>query len=499
MSDKTKRPPAVKELDWPRERALELGEAVLEMWGELLEKLPELPVNRRLDRDQVRSAVIVEVPDEPTANADLIKYLRAVLENSVYPGHPAFSAWICGAGTVPGAIADLMASALNQNLAGWPVSPAATEIEIHLTTWLAQQFGLPPGAGGMMASGGAMANLTALKIARDQKARSDVAVDGVAAAPPLAVYTSAETHGVVVRALDMLGLGRRALRLIPVGRDMRMITGDLERAIEKDLKASVQPIAIVATAGTTHTGAIDPLPQIADIAQRHDLWFHVDACYGGAAVLSPELRPLLTGIERADSISFDPHKWMYTPLPAGCVLVRQLHHLGEAFAFDTPYTYQDTERIFISGFKTMGPEFSRAFMGFKVWLSLLAHGRKAYARRIAHDVELTQYLAERIRRHEEFELHEPVSLSICCFRFVPQDLATAVDGSHDEYLDLLNSRLMTEIQLDGRVWCSNAIIHERFYLRMCCVNYRTEAEQLDLLLDVALEHGRRLHRELTSA
>ncbi len=495
-----KRPPVVDDLDWSRERALELGESVLGIWGELIEKLPSMPVNRRLDREEVKRAVALAVPEEPMSHAALVDYLRAlVFEHSVYPGHPGFMAWICGAGTVPGALGDLVAASLNQNLAGWPVSPAATEIEMHLTAWLAERFGLPPGSGGMLTSGGAMANLTALKLARDRKGGHDAATDGMHDGAPMAFYASEEVHAVVVRAADMLGLGRRAVRHVPVDVDMRLRVDALAEAIARDRAAGVRPVAVVGTAGTTHTGAIDPLEELAALCEREDVWFHVDAAYGGAVMLNDDLRPLLRGIERADSIAFDPHKWMYTPLPGGCVLVRKLEDLARSYSVDASYTYQDAERVgFISDFKFMAPEFSRAFAGLKVWLSLLAHGRKAFARRIAHDIDLATYLGERVGELPELELGAAPSLSICCFRYVPAGLAARGDA-RDAYLDQLNARLMTDVQLDGRVWCSNAIIGGHFYLRMCCVNFRTEAEHMDLLLDVAIEHGRRLHGELAGA
>jgi glutamate/tyrosine decarboxylase-like PLP-dependent enzyme len=243
------------------------------------------------------------------------------------------------------------------------------------------------------------------------------------------------------------------------------------------------------------TGAIDPLERIADLCQEEGLWYHVDAAYGGPAMLADDLRPLFAGIERANSIAFDPHKWMYTPHSGGCVLVRDASDLVMSFAALAAYVYEDKE---LSGhgmdFGMMSPQFSRGFQAFKVWVSLLAHGRRAYSRRISHDAELARYMGARVEARPEFELSTPPSLSICCFRYVPDGLADSPESQ--EYINRLNQRLMTEIQLDGRAYCSNAVLEGRFVLRACIVNFRTEAEDVDALLDVAAELGAKLDAEL---
>jgi aromatic-L-amino-acid decarboxylase len=488
-------PPPVPDLDWPAERAGELGRASVALWEEWLRLLPRLPVARRDSVEDVRKAVVLPIPEEPLGKDALLAHLRAVvLERSMYPGHPGFMGYVSGAGTIPGVAADLLAAAINQNVGGWRLSPAATEIEQALVVWFARQFGLPESAGGLIVTGGAAANFTALKIARDTKAGFPIAEKGAGAGPRLAIYGSEEVHHVVDRAADMLGLGREAVRRIPVDRDLRMIPAELSRAIEKDAAAGVRPIAAVGSAGTVGTGAIDPLGQIAEICARRGLWFHVDAAYGGPAVLAPELAPLFSGIERADSIAFDPHKWLYTAHSGGCVLYRDVALAEASYTLRPDYIYEDKERSG-HGFDslTVGPQFSRGFAAFKVWVSLLAHGRAAYARRIAHDAALARYMGERVTERRELELMAPVGLSICCFRYVPPGLPAGPE--REEYLDRLNERIMTELQLDGRAFCSNVVLHGRFALRACIVNFRTEAADCDRLLDVAAEIGARLHRE----
>jgi glutamate/tyrosine decarboxylase-like PLP-dependent enzyme len=329
-----------------------------------------------------------------------------------------------------------------------------------------------------------MANFVGLKCARDDKLGIDVREQGVAAAGPVALYASEEAHVVIRRAADMLGLGAGAVRAVPVDAEQRMRADALEEAIAADVHAGVRPLAVCATAGTTTTGSIDPLPEVAEIAARHDAWLHVDAAYGGAVAMSDALRPQLAGIERADSIAVDPHKWLYTPQSAGCVLLREFGHLSHAFNAEASYIWIDEAARRGIDFAMHGPQFSRGFAALKVWISLLAHGRAAYARRIEHDVALATYLAELVEEHPDFTLMAPPRLSICCFRYRPRDW----EGTEDE-LDRLNERLMTAIQSDGRSYCSNAVIDGRFGLRACIVNFRTEARELELLLDVAGELG----------
>ncbi len=495
----TERPEPLRDLDWPPERARAFTGKVADLYGDLLERLPEMPVGRDWRRAEVREALARPVPEDPMPEDELIEYLRELAFRwSGYLGHPRFYAYISGAGTVPGAAADLLAAGINMNVGGWHLSPSASEVERHLTEWFASVFGLPEGAGGLLTSGGAMATFVGLKVARDRRAGWDVRTRGVAAGPPLAVYLSTETHVVSDRAIDMLGLGLDALRRIPVDDGYRMRVDLLREAIRRDVADGRRPVAVVATAGTVATGAIDPLPEIADVCAEEGVWLHVDGAYGGPAVLADDLRPLFAGIERADSIAFDPHKWLYTPLSGGCLLVRDLAHLRESFDAEASYVHQDRERTDRGqDLGRLGPQFSRSFWALKVWVSLLAHGRRAYAARISHDAALARYLGARVEEREDFELATPVNLSICCFRYVPPDLGGGPE--REPYLSMLNERLMTELQLDGRVYCSNAVLGDRFVLRVCIVNFRTEAEDLDALLDVAAEIGARLDAELRPA
>lgn len=488
-------PEPIQDLNWSPERAREFGERILGLWEELLSELPSMPVFRHEGQATVREAVVRSIPDEPLSDDELVSHLRDIVAHSTQIGHPRFLAYISSAGTVPGAAAELLAAGLNSNLRGWLLSPAATEVELHLGRWFAQQFGLPERSGGLMVTGGAMANFVGLKTARDAQAGWTTRQTGLAGLPPLTLYCSEQAHAVIERAADMLGIGTQAVRAIPVDDTFRMRLDILRERIEADRAAGAKPFAVVGTAGTTATGAIDPLGAIADLCHDFGLWFHVDAAYGGPAVLTDDLCPLFAGIERADSIAFDPHKWLYTPRPGGCLLIRDMQLLADAFAVHPTYIYQDRERTDRGiDLGLLGPEFTRSFSALKVWVSLLAYGRTAYARRIAHDAALARYLGERVQASPDFELMAPVSLSVCCFRYVPPDLPEM--PGREEYLDRLNGQLMTAIQLDGRAFCSNAVLHGRFVLRICIVNFRTEATDLDALLDIARELGGQLDREL---
>ena len=427
----------------------------------------------------------------------LFAYLHDVIfERSELSGHPRFMAYISGAGTVPGAVSDLLAAGLNANVGGWQLSPAASEIELHLMRWFATElFGFPEGAGGLVLSGGAMANFVGLKTARDHRAGWNVRAEGLAGHPPLTMYMSTETHVVSSRGADMLGLGTEGVRLIPVGDDYRIRLVSV--AVRDRGRSRGRPRAVrrrgvrghgLDRRGRSAAGDRRPLRRAGAVDAR------------GRRLRRPcavGRRPpsVVRGIERADSVAFDPHKWLYTPLAGGCLVVRRMADLAESFDADASYIVQDKEYTQHGlDLGRHGPQFSRSFWALKVWVSLLAHGRQAYARRISHDAALARYLGARAEERPDFELSAPVGLSICCFRYVPPDLP--VGAGRDAYLDDLNHRLMTEIQLDGRVYISNAVLGERFVLRACIVNFRTEGDDVDAVLDVAAELGAALDAEL---
>jgi aromatic-L-amino-acid/L-tryptophan decarboxylase len=488
-------PEPYRELDLDPKRARALVDAAADLFQEYLERLPSLPIDRGRSSDEVRRAVARPIPEEGVPDEDLISYLRTIVfDSAIYTGHPGFMAYISGSGTPPGAAADLVAAAINQNVGGWRLGPGATELELYLTSWFARRFGMPERAGGLVTSGGSMANFVALKVARDRALGAGAREEGLGNSR-LTAYTSDEVHFAATRAADMLGLGSNSIRLIDVDDDYRLDVGLMEERIEEDLSRGFQPFAVVATLGTVGTGAIDPLSAIADVCRRRGLWMHVDAAYGGPAVLADDLKPLLAGVEHADSLAFDPHKWMYTPHSGGVVLVRDLQWLADSFAAHATYVHEDKE---LTGrgldLGMMGPQLSRSFWALKIFVSLLAYGTNAYGKRISHDVTLARYLADLVREQEDFELMAPVELSICCFRFVPRNLPTG--PGREEYLDELNATLMAKAQLDGQVFYSNAVLGDRFVLRCCIVNFRTEAEHLQQVIDVTRKLGEEIDAQM---
>jgi aromatic-L-amino-acid decarboxylase len=361
--------------------------------------------------------------------------------------------------------------------------------------WFGDVVGYDHRCGGLLTAGGASATLVALKTARDHRTGWDVRNEGTRAGAPLTCYASTEAHVVVDRAADIIGIGAHQVRHVPVEPNGRMDVRALREAIAADRRAGLLPFAVVGTAGTTAIGAIDPLDAIAEVCEAEGLWFHIDGAYGAPATLVPELRPLFAGIERADSIALDPHKWLYVPLGVGCVLVRDAAALPESFGVEASYVHQDRELVDRGDDAAFwGIDFSRGFSALKVWISLLAYGRDAYERRIRHDCELARYLHDRVRARTDLEPMGPVTLSIACFRYVPPDVDGA-DPDAQAYLDRLNERIMTAIQTDGRAFCSNAEVAGRYALRACIVNFRTEAPDVDMLLDVATEVGAAIHAD----
>jgi aromatic-L-amino-acid/L-tryptophan decarboxylase len=490
------RPEPVQDLAWDPERGRAFGAAVNDLWAAYLEALPELPVGRDQTPATVRSAVALPVPDEPLSETDLLAHLRELtLARSTQTAHGGFMAYITGAGTVPGAPAALLASGLNQNLGGWPLSPAATEIESHLLTWFAGRFGLPEHASGAFVTGGATANFMALAAARNALAGWDVRRAGVAAGAPLGVYASDDVHETVDRAADLLGLGSSAVRRIATDERLRVLPDALAAAIAEDRAAGVQPICIVGSAGTTEFGAIDPLAPLADIAEAEGCWFHVDAAYGGPAAMVEALRSKFAGIERADSITCDPHKWLNAPLSSSIILFRDPALHREAFTLETDYTRmpEDGDEELLLRYQWT-PQFSRPFDALPLWVSLLAHGWRAFARRITHDVELAAWLHERVAAHPELEATIEPELSIVGFRYVPPDLQG--DERAAGYLNQLNERIVSALQRHGRVYPSHAQIRGRYVIRACLLSFRTEADDVEALLTETIAHGRELDGSL---
>ncbi len=484
------RPDPVDDLDWEPSRATALGHDAVDLWGEFLQRLPDLPIHRGHATDDVAAAMAWEVPDAPEDLADLLADTRdLVLDWSMYPGHGGFFGYVSGSGTVPGAPADLLAAGLNNNLGGWRLSPGLTELEQRLLGWFSHRLGLPGTAGGYLTSGGSAANHDALVVARDRRAGWDVRADGLRGGPMLTVYAATTVHDTIQRGADLVGLGSDAVRAVPVDAHDHVDVRAMRAAVVADLAAGHRPICVVGTAGTVGTGAIDDLTAIADLAEEFDLWFHVDGAVGAVGALAAPLRDRFVGLDRADSIGLDPHKWLYVPIACGMLLVRDTADLERAFHLDATYTIEDKERMGAGvDTYTRSPFFTRHGAALKLWWSLRAHGWDAYSRRLVHDCELAVYLHDLVEAHPRLEATGDPDLMITTFRYVPADGATS-ERWDDAAVDDLNHRLMERLQYSGRVYPSNAIVGDRFVLRACIVNHRTEAADVEALVDLAAHHG----------
>lgn len=478
----------VADFCWPPERVRRLAEASAILCEEYLTKIADLRITPVGSRTEIKQDFLTSMPDYPISDDNFISYIRALLFRGItHSGHPRYLGFIMGAGTLPGAIADFFSSVMNQNVGGWLTGPGATEIEVGLMQWLADLFKLPVTSGGLFVAGGAIANLVALKVARDQKLGFKTRRKGVLVRN-LTIYASNECHATILRAVDILGIGTDSVRLVPTDAQFRMRLDLLERKIKRDIAMGARPIAVIGTAGTTSSGSLDPLAEIAGLCEEYSLWFHVDAAYGGAIALCEDLKHHLAGIEKADSISFDPHKWLYLSQSSSCILFRNLHQARRSFSIDASYAYEDRETTH-SGpdLSDFGPQWSRSFQALKLWSSLVLHGKEAYSRRISHDAELARYLGSRVKEHPDFELIVPVTLSICCFRYAPSNIKLTAQGG--EFLNDLNQEILTRVQFDGRVFISGTTLGKVFSLRVCIVNFRTEVDDLEAILDVVSEIG----------
>lgn len=407
---------------------------------------------------------------EQGLGAAALNAVRDIFDQS-RPPSPRFFGYVFGSGEPVAAIGDLLASVVNQNVTAWRSAPAAVSVEKAVVAWLADAAGCG-GFSGSLCGGGSAANLMALAMAR--QARLPANHNGV---PADVVYASEEVHMSIPKSLALLGLGTANLRLVATDERFRMLPEELERALDEDKRAGRRPIAVVASAGTVTTGAIDPVEEIAAIARQHGAWLHVDGAYGALAALATPER--FAGLALADSLSLDPHKWLYQPVDVGCLLFRDAAVARATFAHTGEYARALSEDT-IEGFAFFEESFelSRRFRALKLWLSLRYHGRAAFRAAIANDLKHAQLLADRIRQTPRLELMAPVELSAVCFRYNPA-------GKSDEELDHLNQAVLKRVIARGRVYISNASVRGHFALRACVVNHRTtDADVLAVVEEV---------------
>ena len=474
-----------------------IGHQLVDQIAGLLDSVPRRPVTPGESPSAVREALGLTGP-LPERGADPAGLLedtaRLLFDHSLFNAHPRFFGYITAAPAPIGILGDFLASALNPNVGGWTLSPAATEIESQTVRWIAELIGYPSDCGGILVSGGNMANFVGFFAARAARAGWNVREQGLATGGrALRVYASAETHTWLQKATDLSGLGTSAIRWIAVDADLRMDVAALRAQIESDRSAGEVPLVVVGTAGSVSTGAVDPLRAIAAVCREHGAWFHVDGAYGGLAAAVPDASNDLRGLVEADSVAVDPHKWLYAPLEAGCALVRDAEALRAAFSYHPPY-YHFEERA--TNYVDYGPQNSRGFRALKVWLALRHAGAAGYRRMIADDIALSRVMAEAVRAHPELELVTQ-ALSIATFRYVPEDLRARVGEAETEaHLDALNRALLDRLQHDGDVFVSNAVVSGRYLLRACIVNFHTTRADVEAVPGIVVRAGREIDREL---
>jgi len=473
---------------WPPEEIRRIGYHVVDLIAEHLSSMSDRPVFRAMPRDLVDDFLTGPLPKHGVSADDVIRDFRERIEP--YPfgnGHPRFWGWVNPPPIVIGVFAEALAAAMNPSCAGG--NHAATYVERQVIAWFRGLLSFPAEGMGLLVSGGSMASLTALAVARHVKAGVDVRRDGLCGTrTPFRFYQSSEGHSCLRKAVELLGFGQASIRIVPVDDSYRLDVRALEAAIGEDVVNGVRPIAVTATAGSVNTGAIDPLAAIADVCRRHDVWFHVDAAYGGPAILADTYRAVLEPLALADSVALDPHKWLYIPVEAGLVLVRDAEAMRATFSLVPPYirTAGSATGVFgLPWFSEYGFQQTRGFRALKVWMALKHLGLDGYKRAIEENLALARYLAERVQQTPDLDLVS-TTLSIVCFRFRPAQL------EHDADIDRLNRELLERLQLGGEAFVTSTELRGRFVLRACIVNHLSSRADVDLMISAVCRIGTEL-------
>jgi len=428
------------------------------------------------------------IPENGTPPAELLsKTTDLLLKNSLFNGHPKFMGYITSSAAPIGALADLLASSINPNVGAHILSPIATEIEKQTIKWLAEFIGVAPTYGGILVSGGNMANFTAYLAARTIKAPQSIKENGISNnLDKLTVYCSKTTHTWIEKASVLFGLGTNSIRWIQTNPLNQIDEKILEETIKEDIKKGCTPLMIIGNAGDVSSGVVDDLKKISVISKKYNLWFHIDGAYGIPAAVIPSLKHTFEGVAEADSIALDPHKWLYSPLEAGCTLVRNPQHLIDTFSSHPVYYNFSKEGDLTQNYYEYGLQNSRGFRALKVWLSLQQIGRNGYIKLISKNIELSKLLFELAAEHPELEAVSQ-NLSITTLRYIPQD-----ENLDLSYLNTLNEELLNRIQTGGEAFFSNAIVQEKYCLRACIVNFRTSSKDIQEIIEIIVREGRKI-------
>lgn len=474
-----------------------MGHHLVDQITELLYRIADYPVTHGEKPKEIQDLLKTgnKLQDEGKSPEDLMERAADLLINhSLFNGHPRFWGYVTSSAAPLGILGDFLASAINANAGAYILSPMATEMERQTIHWIGELMDYPAG-GGLMVSGGNMANYVGFMAAIRHKTGQGARKKGLKNHPEILIcYCSEQTHTWIHKAADLFGLGTDQIRWIPTRSDFTMDTGELEKQINEDLKEGYVPFLVIGTAGTVSVGAVDPLETIGKICEKYKLWFHIDGAYGGFAAAVPEFEPEIAAVKMADSIAVDPHKWLYSPLEAGCTLVKDPSKLSDTFSYHPVYyNFGDAEVNFVDyGFQN-----SRGFRALKVWLTLQQMGKRGYRQLIREDILLAEAAFEILSKTEEIETFT-WHLSITTFRFVPRDLLVEMnDSKRSEYLNELNQQLLDATQAEGEFFISHAFIGETFVLRLCIVNFRTTLDDIRALSSLVVQRGRAINAALS--
>jgi len=453
-----------RRLELTPERMRELGYRAVDMVVSHLATLRQQGVGRTAPRAELEKLLREPPPEQPAAPLDVLEALgRDVLPNTLHVNHPRFFGFIPSPGNYVSAVADFVAAGFNVFAGTWLAGSAVAEIELVTIDWLRQFCGLPDTAGGLFVSGGSVANLTGLAVARQ------VRLGGRTAGA--VVYYSDQTHSAVERGLRTLGFEPPQLRRIPADRQLRLSPETVRREIAADRAAGRVPFCVVANVGTTNTGAVDPLPELAALCRDEQLWLHADGAYGAAAALSPRARPLLAGLEQTDSLALDPHKWLFQPFEIGCLLVRQAGWLRQTFTVHPEYM-KDTFRAEAEpNFCEWGVQLTRSTRALKLWMSLKVFGVDAFRQAITEGLEMAELAEAELGRRPGWRIVTPAQLAIVSFRYEPS-------GMPPEDSEAINRRLVEKMRDDGFALLTSTILNEQTVLRLCTINPRTTRDDI---------------------
>jgi aromatic-L-amino-acid decarboxylase len=474
--------------DWEAMR--KLGHTMLDDMIDYTETVRERPVWKHVP-EQVKAYFRSPVPRNSQLPEEVYEeFVEKVLPYPMGNIHPRFWGWILGTGTIMGAFAELLAASMNTNTGGG-ANHVANHVEKQVLDWIKEMLGYPMSASGLLTSGCSAANIIGLTVARNAKAEFDVRRKGLQRAPQrMMLYASREIHSSIQKAAELLGLGSEALCFLPVNDYYQIDLEKLEAAIRKDREGGSTPFCVVGAAGTTNTGSIDNLDALADICEQEKLWFHVDGAFGAWAALAPRARSKVVGIERADSLALDLHKWMYMPYEIGCIFVRNEEQHRKAFSLTPDYLAHGEGRLGLTGgdlpwFSDYGFQLSRGFRALKAWMSLKEHGSRKYARIIQQNIDQAFYLGELVKAAPELELSAPVSLNVVCFRYV-------ASAMNNDALDELNKQIEIELQERGVAVLSGTVIRDKYVLRAANANHRSRREDFDVLVREVIRIGKAL-------